>query len=286
MDADIRRLEATLAASPDDLDVRQRLLSGYLRSGILRQNDIADLAALGDAGAESLLGRKADLQSRSKRFYLRCAWVVTKIVLERFQFPNEVLKDLAREDEELADRIIHSIEIFSMLMEDYLSGHATVKTEVPYRYFRKSSGVSLGNFRILLRDLRDSFQRTATFYSRGEPDPRSLHNILEMLRLIAEAIKGNVKRDTDSVLKGAADVINLLRGTPFTSMASADRDDVNRLLWQELVDQGAIQSIPQPIINQSWARHDYETYLALASRQLLRTYRNQIINHWLPNYTP
>lgn len=286
MDADIRRLETALAATPDDLDIRQRLLSGYLRSGLLRQNDIADLAALGDAGAEGLLGRKVDLQSRSKRFYLRCAWVVTKIVLERFQPPNEVLKALAKEDKELADRIIHSVEVLSGLMEDYLSGHATAKTERPYKYFRKDSGVSLGNFRILLRDLRDSFQRTATYHSNTNPDPRCFYDILEMTRLITEAIKGNVKRDTDSVLKGAADVINLLRGTPFTGMASADRDDVNRLLWQELVDQGAIQTIPQPIINQGWARHDYETYLTLASRQLLRTYRSQIINHWLPNYTP
>lgn len=83
MDAVTRDLELQLQRSPDDLQLRQRLLSHYLRSGYITNKTIAELAALHDPAAIAIRG-PASQASLSKRFYLCCGFAALAYVFQQW----------------------------------------------------------------------------------------------------------------------------------------------------------------------------------------------------------
>lgn len=274
-DTEIRRLERLLADNLFDVETRQRLLSSYLRTGALRQSDIADLAALGDAGAIALLGTTPTLDSRPKKFYLRCAFVV---LLDFTQRVRQRLQGVELDADLDADLNLSEITInaFNQLMEAYLAGRS-IKATVTIPTHRN---LALRDFSIVFQQLRHGLHSYEGSNTRTFNTFDCYYDLLHAYQRMAAATGGNVRRDTTEVLETVVRINNDLREMYYT-FHDAPRGDV--ALWNELITAGVVTTMPEPTEQQP-IYQIIDQYYTLAGQQMLRTYRNQIIHHWLPWY--
>ena len=301
-DLEIRQLEIALARDPTDLETRQRLLAAYQRTGLLRPNDLLDLAALGDAGAIALTGKTPDLNSRSKKFYLRCAWIVVLQAFHQIASSTDPVLGPGAELYHLADRlpleekwrlgvkkdlsrIFNAIDVFNTLMAQYLEGKISHNDGLPIDYFSLGNTASLRDFYFVFERLGDFIQMTLNRLSNlseqtGERPAEfdkldALRSMLNAFSMLAHAITHRVKKDTDDAIYSATVAMAYSQGLNYYRDVNSSRRHLLQLTPEE-------QSSPALYTGVNTGRGYHQRRAA----QLLVACRPLIIRQWLPGYTP
>jgi len=274
-----RELELKLAVNPQDLESRIQLLLSYQRNGILTSSELMDLAALQDPGAMYLVGRDPGLESRSKRFYLRCTWVIIHAAFQQLD-PNEITKMRQLEKQitghtEVYDLIFDAIPAFDTLVIKYLNKTLLPEENISIKLFRQPHQVTLKNFHYIFRELLREFirfQRTRLERMLRSQEPlRStlresttsiafahfLHAYLALAYNTQGRSRGSVKSHTNEALSEVASGLDSLQNVSYYA-----RPDLQ-------------QRFPT-----SLEYYDFRTL------SLLAKYREAIIQQWLPGYTP
>lgn len=272
-DLEIRQLEVALARTPSDLDVRQRLLQAYVRTGLLRPNELLDLASLGDAGAISLTGKTPDLNSRSKKFYLRCAWVVLLHAQEKMVPAQEFYQIAAYSAQERLtkdlDTLYNAIETFNSLMLHYLQ-NGDMTPSLPVLVFSPGNNASLREFPWVFKRVQDYFDWFLRSNEvEGEfPDDRlnAMHNLLTGYWLLAKGVTDKVKKNTDEAIHFAAISLAFSQGLNY---------------WRDW-------NIParRRLLQIKEGERTENDYFNRRAAELLIASRPLIIKQWLPSYTP
>lgn len=262
-DSEIRRLEANLAGNPGDLDTRQRLLNAYLRVGRLQPSELLDLAALGDPGAIALTGKTPDLQSRSARFYMRCAWICVLYALSRLPTAETYRQSADEHLSKLLPIIYDAIAVYNTLVEHWLARQITTKDGLPVRYFSPEYTANMLEFSVIFIRLRERFYNLSLREVPGLHDEgttstallfAAMHNILYAYQSLSLASRGTPKIHTDEAIRFAA-----------ISIMYSGGDNP----WQPGRVSGTL-----------------DNYYRVQAQVLLNSQRAQIIQQWLPGYTP
>lgn len=273
-DLKIRQLEIALAREPSNLDTRQRLLTAYGRTGVLVPGDLVELAALGDIGAIQLTGKTPNLDSRSKRFYLRCAWVIIQQVFSKIS-TLELLKTgeeislrwpdgyACRNAIETFTETLDVIEKFDSLMIRYLGKQITLEEKlIPLWRMGILSGLNgfQGIFDERATRLHAIMHETPDDDFPGRNNYRTFHYLVMAYQHLCIGMNKKIKTETDEAIYSAAMADLQFQGIHFNTWGDSP-------LRSEQFPTGG---------------HYYTYY----SKVLLDRCRPAIIRQWLPNYTP
>lgn len=283
MDTSLQEWEQALALDPSNLALRQQILTTYLNLGLMDRNDLLDLAALKDPGAIALTGKTPDLESRSKRFYIQCAWVVVGEAQKYLnlelcqskhkQLPTGITVALLPliEQESLNDtceKIFDAITAFNQLLVSFLNRDYTLK-EAPIKFFRPGVLANLKHFYFVFRELGGYLEDYELLLVDDEiPSPyEALGELLSAYSYLADSLNGKVKARTDEAIHHAGRSIDYSLGL---------RIDIEQP--RIFIIRGGIR-LPQSFTKLS-------EYYIFHSQELLRDNREKIIKLWLPGYTP
>lgn len=192
-DALIRELERQVVAQPEDIDLRQRLLAAYVRTGVCNPKVIGELAVLGDEAALALLperrGRlrltdsKHKFDSRSKKFYIACAFAAFRLAYSEWV---EYFKRRDMGDYQLGDAIYLS-ELFSFMNSWALSFLSGQGTNEKFEYSGYSSDDAEMSFREALHVISSWYTITDPTDISLQVAAISLHRALSSSQIIANS---------------------------------------------------------------------------------------------------
>ena len=287
MDTSLQEWEHALTLDPSNSVLRQQILTTYLNLGQIDRNDLFDLAALKDPGAIAITGKTPDLESRSKRFYIRCAWIVVQDAQSHLSLelclakPGQELLSLDAQKtlDDLCEKIFDAINIFNQLLMSFLNRDAVLK-EAPIKFFRPGALAKLNHFYYVFGELKSYLQDARLLLvDDGTPSPyEALGELLSAYRYLAESVGGKVKARTDEAIHHAGRSIDYSLGIEI----NVERSGLlpGSLRWsQELsIIRGGEK------LSQNFA--SLNEYYLFHSQELLQNNRNKIIRFWLPGYTP